>query len=58
VIAGFNPLVGILSMYRAAFFPDQLDALTIGIGAGVTAVILAVGILVFTRTERAVLKEI
>ncbi len=58
VVAGFNPLVGILSLYRAAFFPDQLDWLTIGIGAGVTLVILAVGILVFQRTERAVLKEI
>ena len=58
VVAGFNPLVGILSLYRAAFFPDQLDWLTIGLGAGVTLVILAVGILVFQRTERAVLKEI
>jgi ABC-2 type transport system permease protein len=58
VVASFNPLVGILSMYRAAFFPDQLDLLTIGIGTAVTVVILAVGILVFTRTERAVLKEI
>lgn len=58
LLASFNPLVGILSMYRAAFFPDQLDLLAIGIGSGVTLVILAVGILVFTRTERAVLKEI
>lgn len=58
VLASFNPLVGILSMYRAAFFPDQLDLLTIAIGGGVTLVILAVGILIFTRTERAVLKEI
>ena len=58
LLASFNPLVGILSMYRAAFFPEQLDWLSIGIGAGVTAVILVAGILVFTRTERAVLKEI
>jgi len=58
LLASFNPLVGILSMYRAAFFPDQLDPLTIGIGAGVTVVILVAGILIFTRTERAVLKEI
>ncbi|MBX3098286.1 MAG: ABC transporter permease [Salinibacterium sp.] len=58
VVASFNPLVGILSMYRSAFFPNQLDWLAIGIGAGVTLAIFAVGILVFTRTERAVLKEI
>ena len=58
LIASFNPLVGILSMYRAAFFPEQLDWVTIGIGAVVSVAILGVGILVFSRTERAVLKEI
>jgi len=58
LLASFNPLVGIFSMYRAAFFPEQLDWLSIGIGAGVTVVILVAGILVFSRTERAVLKEI
>ena len=58
LIASFNPLVGILSMYRAAFFPEQLDWVTIGIGAVVSLAILGVGILVFSRTERAVLKEI
>jgi len=58
LIASFNPLVGILSMYRAAFFPEQLDLVTIGIGAVVSLAILGVGILVFSRTERAVLKEI
>jgi ABC-2 type transport system permease protein len=58
LIASFNPLVGILSMYRAAFFPEQLDWVTVGIGAVVSVAILGVGILVFSRTERAVLKEI
>ena len=58
LLASFNPLVGILSMYRAAFFPEQLDPLAIGIGGGMTVVIFVIGILVFTRTERAVLKEI
>lgn len=57
-IASFNPLVGILSMYRGAFFPEQLDPRAIAIGAGMTALILLVGILVFRRTIRAVLKEI
>jgi ABC-2 type transport system permease protein len=56
--ASFNPLAGIFSLYRAAFFPDQLDWLTIGIGAAMSVAFLVVGLLVFRRTERAVLKEI
>ncbi len=58
LLASFNPLVGILSMYRAAFFPDQLDPMEIGIGALVSLAVLGIGLLVFTRTEHAVLKEI
>lgn len=54
----FNPLAGIIGLYRAAFFPDQLDWFAVGVGAGMSLMILGVGILVFTRTERAVLKEI
>ena len=56
--AAFNPLSGIFSLYRSAFFPGQLDWFAIGVSAMMSAVILGVGILVFTRTERAVLKEI
>jgi ABC-2 type transport system permease protein len=56
--AAFNPLSGIFSLYRAAFFPDQLDWFAVGVGAAMSAAILGIGILVFTRTERAVLKEI
>lgn len=56
--AAANPLFGIMSLYRAAFFPDQLNWAVVGVGCAVTAVILAIGILVFARTERAVLKEI
>jgi ABC-2 type transport system permease protein len=58
VWAAFNPLAGIFSLYRAAFFPFELDWLAVGIGTGMTAVILLLGIVVFVRTERAVLKEI
>lgn len=58
VIASFNPLAGIISLYRAAFFPEQLEWFSVGIGAAVSVVILVIGVLVFTRTERAVLKEI
>lgn len=56
--ASFNPLAGIFSLYRAAFFPDQLDWMTVGIGAGMSVLFLVLGLLVFKRTERAVLKEI
>lgn len=56
--ASFNPLTGVFSLYRAAFFPEQLDWLAVGIGSGMSVLLLAVGILVFRRCERAVLKEL
>lgn len=56
--ASFNPLAGIFGLYRSAFFPAQLDWFAVGMAAAITAVIFVVGILVFTRTERSVLKEI
>ena len=58
VWAAFNPLSGIFSLYRGAFFPEELDLFTILVSAGLSAVILVIGVLVFKRTERAVLKEI
>lgn len=57
-VASLNPLTGIFSLYRAPFFPKELHWTSVGIGAAVTAVLLVVGIWVFSRTERAVLKEI
>lgn len=54
----FNPLAGIFSLYRAAFFPAQLDWFAVGISAAMSLAILGLGILIFNRTERAVLKEI
>ena len=56
--AAFNPLSGIFSLYRAAFFPEQLDWFIVGVGAAISVAFLALGILVFSRTEHAVLKEI
>lgn len=56
--AAFNPLSGIFSLYRAGFFPDQLDWYQVGIGALMSLVLLAIGVLVFQRSERSVLKEI
>lgn len=54
----FNPLSGIIGLYRSAFFPEDLNWFDVAVSAGLTAVILAVGILVFRRTIRTVLKEI
>jgi ABC-2 type transport system permease protein len=56
--AAFNPLSGIFSIYRSAFFAEQLDWFMVAISAGMSMVILCVGMLVFRRTIRSVLKEI
>ncbi len=58
VVAAFNPLSGIFSLYRAAFFPEQLDWFMVAVAAGMSALALVIGLLVFRRSERAVLKEI
>ncbi len=57
-LAAFNPLSGIFSLYRSAFFPRLLDWFAVGVGAGMSVLLLGVGVLVFRRAERAVLKEI
>ena len=56
--AAFNPLSGIFSLYRAAFFPGQLDWFVVGVSVVMSVALLGLGMLVFARTERAVLKEI
>lgn len=56
--AAFNPLSGIFSLYRSAFFPGQLDLFLVAVSAGMSLLILAVGLIVFRRCERAVLKEL
>ncbi|TXK17129.1 ABC transporter permease [Homoserinibacter sp. GY 40078] len=54
----FNPLTGIFSLYRAAFFPQELDWFAVGIAAVISLGLLAIGTAVFSRTIRTVLKEI
>ena len=54
----FNPLAGIFTLYRVGFFPDQWDTLSVAVGAGMSILFLALGILVFRRLERPVLKEL
>ncbi|BDU10568.1 hypothetical protein AINA4_04890 [Aurantimicrobium sp. INA4] len=54
----FNPLAGIFDLYRAAFFPEELNWSVVGISAAMSVIILGLGIWVFSRAERSVLKEI
>ena len=53
-----NPVSGIMSLYRSAFFPKELNWVDVGTSAVITVVLLLVGILVFRRTVPTVLKEI
>lgn len=57
-LAAFNPLTGIFSLYRASFFPSELQWFAVAMSAVISLVILALGLLVFQRTISAVLKEI
>ncbi|MFE6995296.1 ABC transporter permease [Microbacterium sp. NPDC057659] len=57
-IGAFNPLAGIFSLYRMAFFPDQWDPKAIVIGLIMTAVIFVLGVWTFRTLERPVLKEL
>nr|WP_243695398.1 ABC transporter permease [Agromyces protaetiae] len=56
--AAFNPLSGIFGLYRAGFFPDELNWFDVGVSAAMSVAFLVIGVLVFRRCERAVLKEI
>jgi ABC-2 type transport system permease protein len=53
-----NPLTGIFSLYRAAFFPEQVHWGYVASSAAAAVLVLALGWRVFARLERAVLKEI
>lgn len=57
-LAAFNPLSGIVTLYRAGFFPAELDWFAVGMSALISVLMVSVGLLVFRRTVPAVLKEI
>jgi ABC-2 type transport system permease protein len=57
-VGSFNPLAGIFSLYRAAFFPQQLDWFAVAVSAAMSLLILGIGALVFRRAIKPVLKEI
>jgi ABC-2 type transport system permease protein len=56
--SAFNPLTGIFSLYRASFFPEELDWFLVGVSAAMSLLLLGIGWLVFRRFEHDVLKEI
>jgi ABC-2 type transport system permease protein len=57
-LLAFNPLTGIMALYRAAFFPGELDWFAVTMSVVVSLVILGIGVLLFRRNVRAVLKEL
>lgn len=57
-IMWFNPLSGIFSLYRAAFFPEELNWLLVAASTGLILAILLIGVVVFKRSIGSVLKEL
>lgn len=57
-LAAFNPLAGIFTLYRAAFFTETWDSFVVIVGAIMCFAFLALGMFVFGRLERPVLKEL
>lgn len=58
VIGAFNPLAGIFTLYRVGFFPEQWSTEPVFIGIAMAFGTLTLGIIVFRRLERTVLKEL
>lgn len=61
-VAAFNPLAGILELWRAVWFPQEFENQNlwpeVGVSVAMSFVMLGIGIVVFNRLERSVLKEI
>ena len=58
LVLAFNPMTGVIELYRAGFWADQIRLLPVVIGAALTILALVVGVVVFRRLEPAILKEI
>lgn len=54
----FNPMSGVLEIYRSGFFPAELNWSAIVVSAAITVAVLLYGTRVFVKLEPAVLKEI
>lgn len=58
IIVDLNPMTGILELYRAGLFTGQVNRDSVIVGVVTTAIVFLIGTAVFTKLERAVLKEI
>lgn len=54
----WNPIAGIMTLFRSAFFPQELNWVDVGHSAIVTSIIFVIGMWTFNRLERPMLKEI
>lgn len=57
-IMQFNPVAGIMTMYRVGFFPSVWNPIPVIISAVMAVVFLVLGLWVFRRLEPVVLKEL
>ncbi len=57
-LAWLNPLSGIFSLFRAGFFPEQLNWWLVAASAAVSLLALGLGFIVFRRSIGGVLKEL
>jgi ABC-2 type transport system permease protein len=58
LILVFNPLNGILSLYRGGLFERGVSWFDVGVSTAITAALFLIGFWLFSRLERTVLKEI
>lgn len=56
--AWINPLSGPISLFRAGFFPDQLNWGLVAASTAITAALLIAGVIIFRRSIGGVLKEL
>jgi len=56
--AEFNPLSGVFTLYRVGLFPAEWDPSAVIIGALISLLLRAAGMLTFRRLESTVLKEL
>jgi ABC-2 type transport system permease protein len=58
-IAAFNPLVGVLGLYRIGWWPEEaISAVGYSISLGLCLIIFLAGILTFRSLENRILKEV
>lgn len=57
-VVSWNPVAGIMSLFRSTFYPQELNWVDVEHAAIVTVVIFLIGVWTFNRLERPMLKEI